>query len=509
MQKRVFYVILALWIGCMSSSVAQAKVWALPDYQEGFSNRKNDGISHEPNDPTSYSCSTYGGFSSSTLKSGHVCEGSFYIGGQLCCTSSSCSKDYQYTASDCTKNGKIGGGETCSDGGTTYYTYCKCDTSVYPYSSSECVPSLSGASCTDDDGTHYETCGKDPCAGKTTVTCAKALGCAETCGGNCIRCNPQPNCDPGYRWNDDLGCVANTCAPGFATSSTIAEDCGMSFSNSHWELGSTVKGQSGDSYCYNCVIACNDGYDLNSGQSACVPSECPSGSKTAAADCGTVRYGVYELGSTITGYSGTTPCKTCEVKCNDGYIKTTNASNVAVCELAIQCNATLTSCPKGYECISCIRDGTTYYEKTGNCASGYAKMALGLDKETCYDTKCAFDSLLDVPENSETISLQGGKIYVSGCKSGYSALYSNGCISKCVGAQTVCSFDEFTSRTQACGNCPFGYETYLEPPNLSMCYRCCNPATAGKTCYPCPGYDGELPTLKPDPEGQLPVMPVI
>ena len=365
MQKRVFYVILALCIGCICSSAARAKVWALPDYQESFSNRKNDGISHEPNNPGSLSCSDYGGFSSSTLKSGHVCEGSFYIGGQLCCTSSSCSNDYQYTASDCTKNGKIGGGQTCSDGGTTYYTYCKCDTSVYPYSSSECVPSLSGASCTDDDGTHYETCGKDPCAGKVTVTCAKALGCAETCGGNCIRCNPQPNCDPGYHWDDNWGCVENACGEKHATTTA---NCGSTNpSNSHWELGGSNGVQSGDSYCYECTVVCDKGYEFeNNNKERCVASACPSGSKTTAADCGTISNGVYKLGSAITGYSGSASCKTCEVECNDGYNKVVDASGT-VCELAEE-----QVCPVGYaiEAAGCgSANGGSY--SLGSTINGY------------------------------------------------------------------------------------------------------------------------------------------
>ena len=654
MQKRVLCFILVSCIGSFFANSAFAKVWALPDYQESFSSRTNDGFSHEPNNPSSRSCSTYGAFSSSSLGSGHVCEGSFYVGAQLCCTSSSCSDDYPYTSSDCAREGKIGAGNSCSDDDGTHYAICKCDSSKYPYSSSECIPSLSGASCTDSDGTHYQTCGTDPCAGKTPVTCPKALGCAETCDGTtCIRCNPQPDCNPGYHWDDNLGCVQNTCGSGFATS---ISDCGIAISNSHWELGSSTKGLSGDSYCYSCVLTCDPGYVFNSAGTSCIASGCtegfattvancgsvtggkftlnssvtsgqsgsapckkcevscesgyvadsqktdclvrdcsggfattksdcgtlangyyelgsttdgysgsdlckscepkcnsgyvfnsathlceqggcPVGFATAKSDCGTLANGYYELGSATNGYSGSDICKSCEAKCNSGYVfnsqtksceagacPTGSATTVAGCGTTAggtyslgstikgysgsqackeciftsTCTATLTSCPKGYECTSCVRDGTTYYEKTGNCASGYAKAALGLDKETCYDTKCAYDNLLKVPSNATTISLEGGKIYVSGCKSGYFTTYSGGCIIGCVSKTEgyTCPLGSYASKTEACQKCLSGVrKMFLDHSNT--CYECCVPQLGFPECDPCSGApSGSLPSLR-------------
>ena len=555
MQKRAFYIILALCAWCIYSTAAQAKVWALPDYQESFSNRENKpGSPHEPSDPSFRSCSTYGGFSSSALQSGHVCEGSFYVGAQLCCTSSSCSGEYRYSADDCARDGKIGGGKTCSDNNGSHYTTCKCDTSLYPYSSSKCIPSLSGASCTDDSGTHYQKCGKDPCAGKTPVTCPKALGCAEVCGGNCVRCDPKPNCDSGYHWDDNLGCVSNTCGGGYATPSTKDTACGLTITNSHWELGTTTNGRSADSYCYDCILTCDQGYVFNSSKTECKPSGCPlhyavdkancgtvTGGKfvlddtdisgqsgetpckkcaltcnqgytlssdkteckeracsakfaTVATNCGTVANGYYTLGSATDGYSGTQLCKKCEIKCNQGYALNANGT---ACELVQQCNATLTSCPKGYECTSCVRDGTTYYEKTGNCASGYAKAALGLDKETCYDTKCAYDNLLKVPSNATTISLEGGKIYVSGCKSGYFTTYSGGCIIGCVSKTegSTCPLGSYASKTEACQKCISGVKISLDHSNT--CYECCVWQLGfPNECEPCSvAPSGSLPSL--------------
>ena len=265
MQKRV----LCFWLTCFGISVivesAFAKVWLLPDYQEKelFSNRSNElGDDEKSNNPgiENSSCSSYGGISSSNLPSGHICENPFYVGRTRCCKSSSCAPSYKYTSKDCSDNGKITGGNSCKKDEEEFFTECKCDTTKYPDSSTLCVPSLSGASCSDNDGVHYEKCVEDPCAGKEAVTCPKALECAEWCGGNCIRCNPQPDCDSGYHWNDDLGCTINACQEGFAVASNMENSCGMAISNSHWELGSEVNGQVGNEICYNCVLTCDEGY---------------------------------------------------------------------------------------------------------------------------------------------------------------------------------------------------------------------------------------------------------
>ena len=265
MQKRVLYFVAAFLAGSILAGSALAKVWLLPDYQQRqfYSHRTNTpGDNQGPNNPgpDGRSCSVYGGIEASSLSVGQVCEGAFYIGSTKCCKSSSCSSVYKYTAAECSKDGKIGCGESCSDGDGTHYTQCKCNSSSYPYSSSSCVPELSGASCSDDDGTHYQECVEDPCAVKEEVTCAKALGCAETCGDICVRCNDQPDCDNGSHWNDDLGCVLDTCPIGYSTDVGKDTSCGLAYSNSHWEVGTEINGQSGSTPCYNCRMVCDEGY---------------------------------------------------------------------------------------------------------------------------------------------------------------------------------------------------------------------------------------------------------
>ena len=266
MQKRGLYFLVALSAVSILASSALAKVWLLPDYQQQqfYSHRKNDPNqnhnSSNTSDPSRRSCSSYGGIEASSLAAGIVCESPFYIGSTKCCRASSCSSDYKYTSNNCEQKGMIGGGQSCTDDSGTHYTTCKCSPSLYPYSSSSCVPELSGNSCTDDEGTHYQECVEDPCADKEEVSCAKAVGCAETCGDICVQCNPKPDCDAGSHWNDDLGCVLDTCPVGYATSSGKDDLCGLAISNSHWELGVEASGQVGSDPCYNCILTCDEGY---------------------------------------------------------------------------------------------------------------------------------------------------------------------------------------------------------------------------------------------------------
>ena len=260
MQKHIYYIPAAFIIGIFAAQTAAAKVWLLPDYQakQFYSNRTSSSKdTSSPSDSGSVSCRTYGMLSASELGNGMVCQNSSRIRDMVCYSDCSCAPEYQYTESSCRSAGKIAFGSSC-DG---KYTKCICDTSLYPHTSSSCVPSLSGASCVDDSGTHYENCVTDPCAGKEIVTCGKALGCAETCdagGSKCIRCNEQPDCGDGKYWaGDDLGCVVNVCPVDYAAD---AADCGLAVSNSHWELGSQTNGKSGTQSCYNCLQVCDSGY---------------------------------------------------------------------------------------------------------------------------------------------------------------------------------------------------------------------------------------------------------
>lgn len=260
MQKHMSYFLAAFIVGSLIAQAASAKVWLLPDYQtrQLYSNRTNSPEKGKDSpDSGGISCAAYGMLSAGEIENGMVCKNSAQIRDLVCYSDCSCASEYEYTESYCRSVGKIAAGSSCNG----MYTQCICDTSLYPHTSSSCVPSLSGNLCVDDNGSHYENCVTDPCADKEIVTCGKALGCEETCdadGTKCIRCNEQPDCGSDKYWaGDDLGCVVYTCPVDFAAN---AADCGLTVSNSHWELGTEKNGQSGSTPCYNCTLRCDAYY---------------------------------------------------------------------------------------------------------------------------------------------------------------------------------------------------------------------------------------------------------
>ena len=334
MQKHIYYISAALMIGILTVHPVFAKVWLLPDYQarQLYANRSNSPEKGQnSSDNGGLSCRDYGMISAAEIGAGMVCQNTSRIQDLVCYSGCSCSSEYQYTESSCRSAGKIASGSSC-DG---KYAECICDTSLYPHTSSSCVPSLSGASCTDGAGTHYENCETDPCAGKEIVSCGKALGCAETCdadGTQCIRCNEQPDCGDGEYWfDDDLGCVINTCPVDYAADDPL--DCGLRIANSNWIFDYDNIKQIGTLTCYKCILECDTGHEFNSSGTSCVASACPRGYATAASGCGTApTHGYWDLGSTTNGYSGTSACKNCTRKCNDGYTLSGTSCVVAACE---------------------------------------------------------------------------------------------------------------------------------------------------------------------------------
>ena len=264
MQKRVLCLLAALIAGACWVNAAVAKVWLLPDYQakQLYSNRANSPDQGNGGGSTGgISCSDYSGLIASE-PAGQSCQVS-WVGNLKCFIESTCActGDYAYTDATCSvSDGKIPG-EACTDSSGTHYKSCRCDPSKYTTTKASCSTEVSGDSCTVDGVTYYETCIEDPCAGKEIVSCGKALGCAETCdadGTQCIRCNEQPDCGDGKYWaGDDLGCVINTCPVDYAANTA---DCGLTVSNSHWELGSEANGRSGTNPCYACTLRCDAYY---------------------------------------------------------------------------------------------------------------------------------------------------------------------------------------------------------------------------------------------------------
>ena len=182
-----------------------AKVWLLPDYQreQFYSHRVSDEQKARPqNDGDDkggvFSCSNYAGLLPLSAIGGDItCSDYFYGPGETCCQNWICkSSSFPYTSSLCHSEGKIPTGATCTDkDGTVKYQKCKCDTSIYPYILSTCEHILSGASCEDEDGVHYQECNIDPC--KQAEDEGLCLSCDykcqtyhEDCDSCCVECKP-------------------------------------------------------------------------------------------------------------------------------------------------------------------------------------------------------------------------------------------------------------------------------------------------------------------------------
>lgn len=455
MQKHMFYFLAAFIVGSLIAQAASAKVWLLPDYQtrQLYSNRTNSPEKGKDSlDSGGISCAAYGMLSAGEIENGMVCKNSARIRDLVCYSDCSCASEYEYTESYCRSVGKIAAGSSCN----RMYTQCICDTSLYPHTSSSCVPSLSGSLCVDDNGSHYENCVTDPCADKEIVTCGKALGCAETCdadGTKCIRCNEQPDCGSDKYWaGDDLGCVVYTCPVDFAAN---AADCGLTVSNSHWELGTEKSGQSGSTPCYNCTLRC-DAYYADYDDYWC-------NQKPQTIDCETL------------GYSQKTSGIFVSIECANGATKLACPfdKNYYTCvgerlvyredpdpEPVCGTSFTLASCPTNGNCEECggkyrLTDCKSGYQVSGNtcvaasCPTGYATAADGcgtapangawslgnttngysgtLACKSCTITCDSSYTLSSCPTGANCSSC-GGKYYWdnSTCLSGYRRLKSTG-----------------------------------------------------------------------------------
>ena len=194
---------------CGIASVASAKVWLLPDYQQRqlYSHRVNNNEQGSTNKPQVVKCQNYGLIPASEIEAGMTCDTKRQIMHLTCYGDCHCPSSYDKTEASCRLEGKIPGGSSCAG---EYYTTCICDTSLYPHTSSSCAYTLSGASCLDEKGKHYADC-IDPCEG--LVDNETELGCDkyyDECPSKC-----------------ELGktCVPNDCSGYTLTSCPAGEEC--------------------------------------------------------------------------------------------------------------------------------------------------------------------------------------------------------------------------------------------------------------------------------------------
>ena len=189
--------VISLMLVLAQIGFVNAKVWLLPDYQreQFFSHRVNGDDGDNTTPPSGeveeeFSCSDYKGLlPESAIGDDMTCIDYFY-GPKKCCQNWICKTSlFPETENSCHSEGKIPTGDHCTNkDGTVKYQKCKCDTNLYPYILSNCEHILSGTSCSDDDGLHYQEC---------ITACEKAEREGVTCISNCdYGCEESyPNCD--------------------------------------------------------------------------------------------------------------------------------------------------------------------------------------------------------------------------------------------------------------------------------------------------------------------------
>ncbi|MBQ9731593.1 MAG: hypothetical protein IJV97_00700 [Alphaproteobacteria bacterium] len=200
--------IISLLLACVSVNITLAKVWLLPDYQRKqiYSNRINGEVKAPPhnNEGDDFSCSDYAGLLDLSEISDDITCSEYYYGPKTCCSNWICkTSSFPYTAELCHSEGKIPAGSSCTGkDGTAYYQKCECDTNIYPYILSNCEHILSGTSCSDEDGLHYQECitACEKAAREAVCITDCEYGCEETypdCEDCCIECKtcPKRNCE--------------------------------------------------------------------------------------------------------------------------------------------------------------------------------------------------------------------------------------------------------------------------------------------------------------------------
>ena len=449
MHKYVWRFVAVCICGCLLASVVRAKVWLLPDYQSSqfYSRRVNGGNNHKSDNPV---CSDYGMYTASQITTGMSCASSAMIKNLKCYGDCSCSSVYQYTSSSCRSAGKIPSGAACMG----KYRECICDTSTYPHTSSSCAYTLSGASCYDKYGYHYNSC-VNPCAAYASYTNVSSCsyGCEDvvsTCTSKCRKCYAD-NCRNREDNETKLGCEKywSDCPSKCQTGKTEAE-CDSGFHQSADKL--------------SCVANACEGFTLSS---------CPTG----AVSCETCKSG------TTTKYKVSS--------CKDGYTQAGDTCTTADCE-----GFTLSSCPSHASCSTC-KTGTAIKYKLDQCNSGYE-----ISGSSCKAAACTGFSYSCISSATACETCQSGtttKYRPTGCKEGY-VLSSNTC------SAVDCRSKGYTlyscpSSALSCETCLGGASTYYKVNACKAGYEVADNTCAmvdcqgkGYTFYSCPSLAADCET---------------
>ena len=319
-------VVLGAVIVILCTSLASARMYFLPDYQNGaYLKRVSDGSVSTPN---LRSCADYSGFLSATDKGNMDCSivktfpqvGTCYS--DCFCNTSK----YPYTKDNC-KGTYIPQGESCVDD-KEYYTSChnQCDDVTNKTCTYGCQATYSACP------SKCQTCYTDNCRNRTAQTCA--VSCSvyySDCSSKCQTC-----CD--------FGSYPLSACPSKANCGNYV--CGGA---TRYKINSCAQGyyQSGNS-----CIACSYGeYGL---------ANCPTNATCANYACGG-----------ITKYKLTS--------CNSSYYQSGNS--------CVACNFSsypLSSCPANATCGNTTCGGVTKYKFTQCVLGYYDKSSFICGSQLCY-----------------------------------------------------------------------------------------------------------------------------
>ena len=251
-MSKIYVRILAVICVIFAVRSIEAKVYWLPDFLDKNQDRNDNRTNiadDKPND--GISCATYGFLSASEI-SGMDCEQERIANVGICYKNCVCNeKDYPYTSSNC-KGDYAPGGTSCQG---EHYSECLCKSS-FKYDSSNCKSPniLSGATCSDDDGKHYEEC-LDACSqyGSLPDISDCPYGCkvtASNCSSKCSQCYSD-NCRNRPDNSTDYGCQKywQDCTSKCETGKTCTPtDCS----------GYTLSSCPANASCESCTSGCGD-----------------------------------------------------------------------------------------------------------------------------------------------------------------------------------------------------------------------------------------------------------
>lgn len=241
-MRLVMFMAILLWVEFLSP-VIDAKIWYINDYQrkELYKNRANspqssqDGVDlSKPNPDDAFNCNIYGYKEMTNIGADYTCESVYTVSNKTCCSAWICNR-VNYPNTSC-RSDQIPTGECVDKNGTRHYRECKCNTTTYPYTTSNCTYDLSGSSCVDSSGTRYSKCTQDPCnKAQSENVCVKNCdyGCARTYSGCSDCCTECKTCVPtdceglGYSLACPSNAVCNdTCNPGCEDERTFFKPTG-------------------------------------------------------------------------------------------------------------------------------------------------------------------------------------------------------------------------------------------------------------------------------------------